>query len=190
MYSSCMVTNMKDIRGYEGLYKITDTGKVWSETTKKFLSPDIIVGGYERVTLSKNNIKRRYRVHKLVYETYKGDIPEGKVVNHINENKRDNSIDNLNLLTIEENINWGTANKRRAANLKGNTNAKGNQNNTKHIKVVDVACNGEYYFPSQKALCNFFDLKYSTFTANLHRMKKQQKNRLQAGNKEFIIKEA
>lgn len=101
MYNSSMVTNMKDIKGYEGLYKITDTGKVWSEKKQKFLTPGHDRTGYENVTLSNNKVVKRFFVHRLVYSTFCGDIPQGLFINHKNEIKSDNRIENLELVTCQ-----------------------------------------------------------------------------------------
>lgn len=101
MYNNSMVTNLKDIKGYEGLYKITDTGKVWSEKSKKFLKYDSDRSGYQRVTLTSGNVHKRYMVHRLVYSSFCGDIPQGLFINHKNENKTDNRVENLELVTCQ-----------------------------------------------------------------------------------------
>ena len=84
------------------------------------LKPDICKGGYMRVSLYKNNRFKRYLVHRIVWEAFNGLIPEGIQVNHIDENKSNNRLDNLNLLTCTENINWGTRTKRAAQSNKNN----------------------------------------------------------------------
>lgn len=102
---------MKDIKGYEGLYAITSCGKVWSYKSQKFLKP-ASVNGYLRVGLSKNNVREFYLIHRLVAEAYIPN-PEGKPqVNHKDENKTHNYINNLEWATSKENCNYGTRNKR------------------------------------------------------------------------------
>lgn len=54
--------------------------------------------GYYRITSVKEGNCGKY-LHRLIYEKYKGDIPKGYVVHHINGNRIDNSIENLELLT-------------------------------------------------------------------------------------------
>lgn len=97
---------MKDIRGYEGQYAVTDDGKVWSYKSKRFLSLHTERKGYIRVSLSSCGEKKTYRVHRLVLETFK-PIPDMKrlQVNHINENKADNRLENLEWVTAQENTN-------------------------------------------------------------------------------------
>jgi hypothetical protein len=58
---------------------------------------------YWYVNLMHNNIKKNYRVHRLIYKTYKGEIPENMVIDHIDGNTKNNNIDNLRCVTISEN---------------------------------------------------------------------------------------
>ena len=111
----------KDIPNYEG-YKISNLGRVKSleridargnKRKEKILKPSIDRKGYYRVALCKNSKVKKYYVHRLVYEAFNGQIPEGLQVNHINEIKTDNRLENLNLMTAKENSNWGTRNERR-----------------------------------------------------------------------------
>ena len=104
----------KDIPNYEGIYQASNLGRVKSfyGLKEKILKPGILNNGYYRVILCKQSIKKTYLVHRLVWETFNGTIPEGLQVNHINEVKIDNRLSNLNLMTQKENINWGTRNER------------------------------------------------------------------------------
>lgn len=69
--------------------------------------------GYWGVTLYDDEGKQHhFPLHRLIWIAVKGDIPEDLQVNHIDENKDNNSISNLNLLTPKENANWGTRNQR------------------------------------------------------------------------------
>ena len=100
----------KDIKGFEGLYRVSNLGRVKSfyGLKEKILKPGIVNNGYYQVELCKNSIRKFYMVHRLVWEAFNGQIPEGLQVNHINEIKTDNRLSNLNLMTPKENINWGT----------------------------------------------------------------------------------
>lgn len=73
--------------------------------------------GYLHVVLSKDNKQTTLNVHRLVYEAFNGKIPEGMQVNHIDEDKSNNSLNNLNMMTPKENTNWGTGNERRAKSM-------------------------------------------------------------------------
>ena len=95
-------------------YEVYEDGRIWSYSHKKWLKPKINKNGYKEVVLSDNEGKRKtYYVHRIVYQSVTGEpIPDGMQVNHINECKTDNRFDNLNLMTLKENLNWGSARER------------------------------------------------------------------------------
>ena len=103
---------MKDIRNYEGIYAITEDGKVWSYKNKKFLKPYINNCGYLAVLLSKSCKHTCFSVHKLVAETFIPNLDNKLQVNHKDENKLNNSVDNLEWVTAKENVNYGSRNKK------------------------------------------------------------------------------
>ena len=114
----------KYIKGFEGLYQVSNLGRVKSleridalghRLKEKILKPRLD-NRYYQVCLCKQSIKKNYRVHRLVWEAFNGQIPEGLQVNHINEVKTDNRLSNLNLMTAKENTNWGTRNERISKN--------------------------------------------------------------------------
>ena len=120
----------KDIKGFEGIYQASNLGRVKSlsrfkkgkngssvTVKERILKPKINSCGYFQVGLFKNSIGKFYMVHRLVFETFNGSIPEGLQVNHINEIKSDNRLSNLNLMTPKENTNFGTGIERRAKKL-------------------------------------------------------------------------
>ena len=82
--------------------------KVYPEEFKKYHD-------YKRVNLWNTELEKGVNclVHRLVWESFNGKIPDGLQVNHIDEIKDDNRLVNLNLMTAKENINWGTAIYRR-----------------------------------------------------------------------------
>ena len=115
-----MKREWKPVKGYEGLYEVSNLGEVKSYhhcKEGKLLSPGKSSDGYFFVDLYKNGIKKPIRINRLVYSTFVGDIPDRLEVNHLDENRENNRVDNLNLMTSKENKNWATANARRAAAL-------------------------------------------------------------------------
>ena len=84
-------------------YFIYEDGRVYSFKLKRYLKPTEN-DGYNRIELKDDNKKRKsFAVHRLVYETFKGPIPEGLQVDHINGIRNDNRLINLRLLTNKEN---------------------------------------------------------------------------------------
>ena len=75
----------------------TGTIKGWVQKPR----PDS--GGYLSVALSRDDKVTRVRVHRLVYEAFIGPIPSGMGINHINSNKRDNRLENLEVLSPQDN---------------------------------------------------------------------------------------
>jgi len=102
----------KDIKGYEGLYQVSNEGRV--KHNNKMKKPTPTSRGYLDIQLWKDGKCTHKLVHRLVFEAFVSKIPEGMQVNHIDECKTNNTISNLNLMTPKENINWGTGIKKQA----------------------------------------------------------------------------
>ena len=104
---------MKDIPGYEGLYAATEDGQIWGYKRKKFLKPIKEWTGYLKVNLSKGGKVKAYKLHRLILETFCPIESEKKMeVNHKDENKENNSLDNLEWISHGANCNYGTRNQR------------------------------------------------------------------------------
>jgi len=93
----------KPIKGYEGLYYITEDGKIYSGIQNKWLKTRIS-RGYLVVNLQ---MKTKH-VHRLVAETFIPNPDNLPVVNHKDENKLNSSVDNLEWCTHKYNNNYGT----------------------------------------------------------------------------------
>ena len=119
-----MTEEWRDIAGYEGKYMVSNTGKVkslnYSNTGKEgILEAHANEKGYLRVMLCKDGKKKVYRVHRLVAQAFIPNPDNLPQVNHIDENKENNCMDNLEWVTCSENINHGTRNQRVVEKLKG-----------------------------------------------------------------------
>ena len=94
----------RDIEGYEGLYRISNKGRVYSKITNIIMKPKIEKDGHYRIGLRKDGKRKFYRINRLVAIAF---IPkeEGKeVVNHKDGNKINNNVENLEWCTISYNV--------------------------------------------------------------------------------------
>ena len=113
----------KDIKGYEGLYKISSYGRVKSlgndkNRKEKILSSKSNREGYVRVYLFKDGKGKMYRVHRLVAEAFIPHPNNYPIINHKDEDKSNNIVSNLEWCTQEYNINYGTRNKKASEKMK------------------------------------------------------------------------
>lgn len=85
-----------------GIYQISNFGNVKNIKKNKLLKPAINKDGYYTLSLSKNGVQKSFKVHKLVASHFlKEPIIQ---VNHKNGIKTDNNINNLEYITLHENI--------------------------------------------------------------------------------------
>ena len=90
----------KDIAGYENKYQVSNYGRVRNIYGKgKILKPWMNDNGYLLVTLSKDGIRKKYRVHRLVAQAFIPNPDNLETVDHIDSNKTNNHIDNLQWLS-------------------------------------------------------------------------------------------
>lgn len=144
-----------DIKGYEGLYQISNLGRIKSlerqvigkynsiRTLKEFImKPNIIKKGYLRINLHKNSKNKHFLVHQLVASHFIPNPNNYHCVNHKDEDKQNNCVDNLEWCDIEYNNNYGTRNERLSVAF---TN---NPKKSKPIIQLDKECNIINEYPS------------------------------------------
>lgn len=115
----------RPIKGYEGLYEISNQGRVKSLTRycmsfgyrktllkEKIMKPSRSPSGYFQVGLSKNGKRRHFFIHRLVATTFISNPNNYLCINHKDEVKTNNCVNNLEWCTTKYNNNYGTARKR------------------------------------------------------------------------------
>ncbi|QBX24934.1 HNH homing endonuclease [Streptococcus phage Javan220] len=120
-----MEEEWRDIKDYEGIYQVSNYGRVRSCTriitykngSKHHKQGKILTlvpnsDGYMLVGLNVLNKQKTRLVHRLVAETFLEKIKGKNEINHIDENKKNNSVSNLEWVNRKENCNHGTRNKR------------------------------------------------------------------------------
>lgn len=110
----------KDIKEYYGLYQVSNMGNVKSLNylhtgEEKILRPIVGRDGYLRVNLYKNNNHKNLLIHRLVLMTFNPiDNMDKFEVNHRDENKKNNNLDNLEWCSRSYNINYGSRTQKTA----------------------------------------------------------------------------
>ena len=107
----------KDIPGYEGLYQVSNLGRIKSLCYKSNYRNEIILklrkkqNGYFQVVLYKNGKPKDFSVHKLVAKTFINNPNDYPIINHKDENKQNNKVDNLEWCTHSYNNEYSLSKK-------------------------------------------------------------------------------
>jgi len=96
--------NLKEIKNYENLYSFDlNTNEVYGHKHKKYKKPYLHKNGYYQIQLYKNSKPKIFKLHRLIYQAHFGTIPDKMQVDHIDNNPKNNNIENLRLATNQQN---------------------------------------------------------------------------------------
>lgn len=150
------------IKGYEGLYEISNLGVIrsldriaqrkdrWGGDTSvsvkgRVLRPIKMKNGYLSVSLSKDGYAKNFLIHRLVASAFIPNEDTKMTVNHKNENKADNRAENLEWMTLPENLRYGTGNMRGHTNRDRKWHREHNAGlNPNAKKVIQLSKDGEF----------------------------------------------
>lgn len=162
----------KDIAGYCGLYEVSNLGRVcalqktkrgrngFTHTSKaKVLKGHVNKFGYIKVILTKNGERKDFLVHRLVADAFIDNPLDKPCINHKDENKTNNVVDNLEWCDTNYNLNYGTRNERIS------------KSKLKPIVIIDN--NGEEtFFSSTREVSDYLNTTVDTIYNAIYRQSK------------------
>ena len=96
----------KDVQGYEGLYKVSNLGNVYSVKSQKILKAQFSYDGHATVGFYKNRKFKLYSIHRLVATAFIPNPLNHPIVHHLDDNPRNNCVSNLKWCTQKENVHY------------------------------------------------------------------------------------
>lgn len=124
-------------------YYVSADGDVYSTFSKKLLKHYIDLDGYHRIDVYLNHKQKHVKIHKLVYLTWVGEIPEGMQINHKDDDKNNNNYKNLYLGSQMENIRDCFKNSHRVGHILS-------------YQIYDSRCDLVIPFPSSSEVRKFY----------------------------------
>ena len=164
----------KDVAGYEGLYQVSSFGRVKSLGHDAWHKGRILKqhldgkGAYFLIALHKNKTKENMLVHRLVTQHFIPNPNNLPQVNHKDENKKNNHVDNLEWCTAEYNMNYGNAMKRMIETRFKNNNVSDMVEKCKQTKIKNQSYSCEKPV-AQYTLNGDFVANYSSATDAEHK---------------------
>lgn len=145
----------KDIEGYEGIYQISNMGRVkvlprfngTGMRKERIMKISINRLGYQYLTLCKDKVKKKYLIHRLVAKAFIENPNPDKFnqINHIDENRLNNRYDNLEWCDAKYNMNYGNRIKRMVSNIDYKQLGERMKNREDASKKVLNVTTGEVY---------------------------------------------
>lgn len=143
----------KDIEGYEGLYQVSNMGRVKSlmfrnnicSIPRERIMSFTIRSGYRVIVLRKNRRRKSQQVHRLVAKAFIPNPNNLPIVNHKDFNKQNNNVQNLEWCTQKENVKWSIKNmKKRKSKIYSNTGYKYIHHRKMGKGTFQVTVDGKY----------------------------------------------
>lgn len=154
----------RDVPGYEKVYEVSNVGRIRRIAGGCGAQPGRLRKlsnhnqGYKAITLHCDNQAKSFLVHRLMYVAFVGPIPSDREINHIDGNKQNNVLSNLELVTRRENIHHAIALGLMNVIGEANSQARVTEEQVKRIR-------SQYRFgggPGYKALAKAYGLPWGT----------------------------
>lgn len=141
------ILEWRSVKGYEERYLVSNTGLIYSKLSNKVLKPNKMANGYLSVELFNKGKSKRVLIHRIVAEAFIDNPENLPIVNHKDENKSNNSVDNLEWFTQKYNANYGNALLKKKQNFKASEKMRINARNialSRQIPVLQFTKSGEF----------------------------------------------
>lgn len=159
----------ESIPGYAGYY-ISTMGNVYSIKSDQFLTPRVGKSGYFYVNLYNSYGKKSFKNHRLVAQAFIPNPLNLPQVNHIDGNKLNNRVENLEWTDASGNTKHAWDNGLiKVTELKSLTSVLNGKKRIKKIRVFDVKKNKIHVFPSIQVFVDKYGIPYSTVNAAINR---------------------
>ena len=166
----------KDVVGYEGLYRVSSFGNVYSCRAGRNLKPGNHRDGYRFVILTKDKSKKYETVHRLVAEAFIPNPNDLPVVNHKDENPSNNNVKNLEWCTQQYNATYNNVHIKRGMSLSKNIYAYKSNGDLYGVysSAKDIANDLNMIENNISTVCNSYYRTYGGYILSYKELTKQE----------------
>lgn len=155
--ASDLKVEWKLIEGFDGIYSVSNYGDVKNNRTGRLMKQRKTEKGYLHINLTKNGKRKAMRINRLVAQVFIPNPENKPQVNHIDFNRENNCVNNLEWVTAQENTQYSVCNRKLPGQQKKRNNKTGERNITHYNGYYVVRIYGKKYV--SKSFKNIDDAK-------------------------------